>query len=68
MITPLGFATWLSLNQAARQSIKSNQDEYNYRQQEMLNGRYVKMSANGASTICGLVSTVIHQRLGRCYV
>jgi len=68
MITPLGFATGPSLNQAERQSIKSNQDEYNYRRQQMLNGQYVKMSVNGASTIFGLVSMVIHQRLRRCYV
>jgi len=60
MITPLGFATGPSLNQAERHSIKSNQDENNYRQQQMLNGQYIKISVNGASTICGLVSTVIH--------
>jgi len=67
MITLLGFATGPSLNQAERQSIKSNHDEYNYRRQQMLNGQYIKMSVNGASTICGLASTVIHQSLGRCY-
>jgi len=60
MIMPLGFATGPSLNQAEKQPIKSNQDEYNYRRQQMLNGQYIKMSVNGASTICGLVSTVIH--------
>jgi len=67
MITPLGFATGPSHNQAEKQSMKSNQDEYNYRWQQMLNGQYDRISVNGASTICGLVSTVIHQRLGRCY-
>jgi len=61
MITPLGFATGLSLNQAERQLIKSNQDENNYGRQQMLNGQYIKISVNGASTISGLVSTVIHQ-------
>jgi hypothetical protein len=58
---PLGFATGLSLHQAERQPIVSNQDENNYRQQSMLNGQYIEMSINGASTICGLVSMVIHQ-------
>jgi len=67
MITPLGVATGPSLNSAEGQSIKSNQDEYNDKWQHMLNGEYIKMRVNGASTICGLVSTVIHQRLGRCY-
>jgi hypothetical protein len=61
MITPLGFATGPSLNQAERQSTKFYQDEFNYRWQQILNGQYIKMSINGASTICGLVSTVIHQ-------
>jgi len=61
MITLLGFATGPSLNQAERQLIRSNQDEYNYRRQQMMNGEYIKMSVNGASTIFGLVSTVIHQ-------
>jgi len=60
IITPLSFATGLSLNQAERQPIKSNQDENNYRQQQMLNGQYIKMSINGASTMCGLVSMVIY--------
>jgi len=68
MITQLGFATGPSLNQAERQSIKSNLDEYNYRLQQMVNGQYDKMSVKAASTICGLLSTVIHQRRGRCYV
>jgi len=61
IVTPLGFAAGLSLNQAERQPIQSNQDENNYRRQPMLNGRYIEMSVNRASTICGLVSTVIHQ-------
>jgi CTP-dependent riboflavin kinase len=61
MIMLLGLATGLSLNQAARQLIESNQDENIYRQQQMLNGQYIKMTVNGASTICGRVDTVIHQ-------
>jgi hypothetical protein len=60
-MTPLGFATALSLNQAESQPLQSNQDENNYGWQQMMNGQYIKMSVNGASTICGLVSTVIHQ-------
>jgi hypothetical protein len=58
---PLGFATGLSLNQAESQPVQSNQDENNYGQQQMMNGEYIKMSVNGVSTICGLVSMVIHQ-------
>jgi hypothetical protein len=58
---PLGFATGPSLNNAERQPIKSNQDENNYRWQQMMNGQYIKMIVKGAPTICGLVSTVIHQ-------
>jgi len=61
IVTPLGFATGPILNQAERQPTKSNQDENNYRRQQMLNGQYITMSVNGASTICGLASTVIHQ-------
>jgi hypothetical protein len=60
-MTPLGFATGLSLNQAESQPVQSNQDENNYGRQQMINGQYIKISVNGASTICGLVSTVIHQ-------
>jgi hypothetical protein len=60
-MTPLGFATGLSLNQAESQPAQSNQDEHNYGRQQMMNGQYIKMSVNGASTICGFVSTVIHQ-------
>jgi len=60
-MTPLGFATGLSLNQAETQPVQSNQDENNYGRQQMMNGQYIKMSLNGASTICSLVSTVIHQ-------
>jgi len=32
----------------------------------MLNGQDIKMGVNGASTICGFVSTVIEQQFGRC--
>jgi len=60
-MTSLGFATGLSLNQAQSQPVQSNQDENNYGRQQMMNGQYIKMSVNGASTMCGLVSTVIHQ-------
>jgi len=57
---PLGFATGLSLNQAQSQPVQSNQDENNYGRQQMSNEQYITMSVNGASTICGLLSTVIH--------
>jgi len=60
-MTPLSFATGLSLNQAESQPVQSNQDENNYGRQQTMNGQYIKMSVNGTSTICGLVSTVIHQ-------
>jgi len=60
-MTPLGFATGLSLNQAERQLLQSNQDENNCGRQQMMNGQCITMSVNGASKICGLVSTVIHQ-------
>ena len=66
-MTPLGFATGLSLNQAESQPVQANQDENNYARQQMMNGQYIKMSVNGESTICGRVSMVIHQWLGRCY-
>jgi len=59
-MTPLGFATRLTLNQTESQPVQSNQDENNYGRQQMLNGQYIEMSVNRASTICGLVSTVIH--------
>jgi hypothetical protein len=48
-MTPLGFATGLSLNQAESQLVQSNQDENNYGRQQMMNGQYIKMSVNGAS-------------------
>jgi len=60
-MTPLGFATELSLNQAESQPVQTNQDENNYGRQQMMNGQYIKMRVNGASWISGLVSTVIHQ-------
>jgi len=55
------FATGLSLNQAESQLVQSNHDENIYGRQQMLDGEYLKMSVNGASTIGGLVSTVIKQ-------
>jgi len=57
---PLCIATGLSLNQAESQPVQSNHDENNYGRQQMMNGQYIKMSVNGASTICVLVSTAIH--------
>jgi hypothetical protein len=60
-MTPLGFATELSLNQGGSQQVQSNQDETNFGQQHMINGQYIQMSVNGESTISGLVSTVFHQ-------
>jgi len=33
----------------------------------MMNGQYIKMRVNGASTNHGPVSTIIHQCLGHCY-
>jgi len=65
-VTALGFLTRLSLDLAERLPICSNHDESYYRWQQMLNGQYIKMSVNGASTMCGLVSTVITQHFGRC--
>jgi hypothetical protein len=63
----LRFATGPSLNHSERPLIKSNQDEINYQQQQMMNGQYIIMSVNGGSTICGLVSSVIYQWLGCGY-
>jgi len=54
-------ATGPSLKHVDIQPIKSHQDENNYRRQHMLNGQYINMSVNGASTIYGLVTAVIHQ-------
>jgi len=65
-VTALGFVTRPSLNLAERLPICSNHDENYYRWQQMLNGQYIKMCINGASTICGFVSTVIKQQFGRC--
>jgi len=64
---PLGIATESSLNQLESQPVQSNQDEYNYGLQQMLNGQYIQMSVNRASTICGLVITVIQQCIGCFY-
>jgi hypothetical protein len=61
MITPLGFATGPSLNQAEKLPIKSNQDENTYGRQPMFNGQYIKMSVKGPSTIYSYVNMVIHQ-------
>jgi len=60
-VIALGFATGQSLNLAERHPVGSNHDENYYRLQQMLNGQYIKMRVNGASTICSLASTVIHQ-------
>jgi len=32
----------------------------------MLNGQYIEMSVNRASTMCGFLSPVIEQLFGRC--
>ena len=61
IMTLLGFATGLSLNQAESQTAQSNQDENYYGRQQIMNGQYIKMSVNGASTICGHVIMIIHQ-------
>jgi len=63
MITPLGFATGPSLNQAERLPIKSNQAENTYGWQQIFSGQYIKICVNGASTICGDVHMVIHSDL-----
>jgi hypothetical protein len=60
MIAPFASATEPSLNQAERQPIKSNLDENPYERQQMFNAQYIKMSANGASTICGHLTTEFH--------
>jgi hypothetical protein len=61
MITQLGFAKGPSLNQADRLLMKSNQDENTSGRQQMFNGQYIKMSVNGASTICWHENMVIHK-------
>jgi len=60
-VTVLSFATGPSLNASERLPICSNHDENYYRWQQMLDGQYIEMSVNGASTICGLVSMAISQ-------
>jgi len=57
----LGFATGLSLNLSERQPISSNHDENYHQWQQLLHGQYIEISVNGASTICGFVSTVINE-------
>jgi hypothetical protein len=59
-VTVLGFATWPHLNRSARQPISSSHDENNYRWQSMWTLQYPKVNLNGASTICGIVGTVIN--------
>jgi len=58
-VTALGFATGPSLNLTERLPISSNDDENYCRWQQILNGRYNKMSLHGESMICGFVSTEI---------
>jgi len=65
--TGFSFATGPSLNLVERQPISSNLDENYYRWEQMLNREYIIMRVNRASTICGLVSTVIEQLFGHCY-
>jgi len=67
IIMMLGFATGPRHKRVARQSIMSHHDENNYGLQQMLNAQCIKMSINGASTICGVVNTVILLGLGHCY-
>jgi len=58
-VAALGFPTGPFLNRSERLPISSNRDENYYRCQQMLNVQYIKMSINGASTICGFVSMII---------
>ena len=58
-----GFATEQSLNLSERRPISSNHYENNYRWQQILNGRYIKISFNRVSMIFGVVSPVIEQCL-----
>jgi hypothetical protein len=64
IITPLGFATGLRLNHAEYQPIKSNQEEINCQQLQMLNGQYIQLSVNRASTTFGLASWKLHGLCG----
>jgi len=66
-VTALAIATGRSLYVSEWQPTYSNYDEHNYRWQQMLTGQYIEMSVNGASTIFGLVSTVIEQSFGHCH-
>jgi len=66
-VTALGFATGPNLNLCESLPWSSNHDENYYRWQQMLNGQYITMSVNGASMICGYVSTVITQWFCCCY-
>jgi hypothetical protein len=50
---PLCIATGPILNMTERQPIGTHHDEINARQQQMLNGQYIKMAVNGASMISG---------------
>jgi len=60
-LTGLGFAKGPSLIQAEWQPISSNNYQSSYQWQQILNGQYIKMSVNGASTIICLVSTIIEK-------
>ena len=64
IILPLGLATVPSPNPAKRQPIKSNKDENKYRRQQMMNGQYINMSVNGASTIFCFASCVSYVPIG----
>ena len=66
-VTALSFPTGPCLNRSERLPICSNNDKNNYRSQQMLDGQYIKLSVNRASTICGFESTVIKQWYGCCY-
>ena len=65
-VTVLGFVTRAPLNLVPRLPIYSNHNGNYNRWQLMLTGHNIEMSVNGASTICGCVSTVIEQLFGCC--
>ena len=60
-VTVLGLATGPILNRSERLRIRSNNDEYCYRWQQILTAQYIEISVNGASTMCGFERKVIAQ-------
>jgi len=65
-VTALGFATGPSLNPWEGLPRSSDHDGNYYRCQQVFNGQYIEMSVNGASMICGCVSSVLTQWFSRC--